>query len=177
MLNQILAGTPIWVWGILAFLLYRGFIASKDRTVSLKSLCIMPLVMLGLSIQGMLTNFGLTTLAWTSWGLAYLVVTAIAWKSVSAKDLRILKAQSQIYLRGSWLPLILMMAIFIIKYSINVMLSIDPQRQTQTLFITAVGLVFGILNGMFMGKMLGILVMYAQTKQLPAHSPIHIGRV
>ena len=33
MIQQIVSHTPVYVWALLAFLLYRGYLASRDREV------------------------------------------------------------------------------------------------------------------------------------------------
>jgi hypothetical protein len=48
--------TPIYVWALLAFLLYRGYLASKDREMSLFKVALIPLVMLGLALAGIRTD-------------------------------------------------------------------------------------------------------------------------
>jgi len=60
MLRQIIVNTPIWVWGLLAFLIYRGFISSVDREIPLKRVLIIPLIMLALSVQDIVSTFGLS---------------------------------------------------------------------------------------------------------------------
>jgi hypothetical protein len=60
---QLLSHTPLYVWAILAFLVYRGTAAMRDREVEFRKLCIIPLVMLGLSLQDMSAKFGLDGLA------------------------------------------------------------------------------------------------------------------
>ena len=52
MLAQIILNTPVWVWALLMFLIYRGILASADREISLKKTFIIPVVMLALSVQG-----------------------------------------------------------------------------------------------------------------------------
>ncbi|MEB0029580.1 hypothetical protein QN372_02360 [Undibacterium sp. RTI2.1] len=174
MLSQIITHTPLWVWAILGFLIYRGVIASKDRVVSLKSICIIPIVMLGLSLQGMLSNFGIRPLALVSWGLSYILVTALTWKLSKSTTVSVMRAESKVHLTGSWVPLALMMAIFMIKYCVNVMLAIDTHWKTESLFVIICCVLFGILNGVFMGKMLAIVQRYkeenAPTAQRSAQS-------
>jgi hypothetical protein len=67
MLQQILSHTPAYVWAILAFLVYRGVIASLDREVALKKLFIIPAVMLALSLHDLAGKFGFTSLSVPAW--------------------------------------------------------------------------------------------------------------
>lgn len=72
MLKQILLNTPLWVWAILAFLIYRGIVAAADREIPFNRIFIIPLVMLGLSLHGIASAFGSGTdiaLTWASFAL------------------------------------------------------------------------------------------------------------
>ncbi|MCU6434811.1 hypothetical protein LPB67_13625 [Undibacterium sp. Jales W-56] len=164
MFSQIIAHTPVWVWALLSFLIYRGVMASRDRNVKLPAVVILPLVMLLLSLQGIVSGFGITLLTLTSWGTACILSAYFAWKSVSTHMVKIEVDQAQIFLRGSWAPMGLMLTIFIIKYAVNVMLSIQPQWQNEASFIAATCLIYGFLNGLLLGKMLRIIFMYKQSK-------------
>ena len=41
-MQQIILRTPLWVWVLLAFLVYRGMLASVNRETSLKKAFIIP---------------------------------------------------------------------------------------------------------------------------------------
>jgi hypothetical protein len=58
MLQQILINTPIWVWALLAFLIYRGVLMSRDRQVTLRATFICS-AYVGPSLQGLIQHFGI----------------------------------------------------------------------------------------------------------------------
>ena len=70
MLIQILTRTPLYVWAILAFLVYRGMAAMRDRDVEVRKLVMIPAVMLVLSLQDISTKFGLGGWALAAWAAA-----------------------------------------------------------------------------------------------------------
>lgn len=162
MLNQIITNTPTYVWAILAFLMYRGFKATMDRELEIRAVVIIPLVMLALSVQGISSGFGVEPLVIASWLLAMLLGAAISWSRVNQNNVRILKDKNLVFYRGSWAPLIMMMAIFVIKYVVNVALHVNPALHTDTLFVLMSTALFGIFNGLFLGRMLRVLIMYQQ---------------
>jgi hypothetical protein len=53
MLQQIIIHTPLWVWAILVFLVYRGWSASVDRESPLFKVALIPLLLLALSLHGL----------------------------------------------------------------------------------------------------------------------------
>jgi hypothetical protein len=55
--------------------------------------------------------------------------------------------------RGSVMPLILMLAIFLTKYITSVVLVIQPQLAHQLAVAGAICLVFGVFNGVLLGRL------------------------
>jgi hypothetical protein len=161
-LNLVISHTPLWVWAILCFLIYRGIVASKDRTVNITSASIIPIVMLGLSLQGIVSAVGHSAFVLLSWLLSLLVFTFIFWKLGNKSNISACNSEDKILLKGSWLPLILMMGIFCTKYVINVALAIQPQLHQNFGFIVIVCVLFGVMNGLFVGKLLQIIALYKQ---------------
>ncbi|HTD04808.1 MAG TPA: DUF6622 family protein [Undibacterium sp.] len=162
MLQQIIIHTPIWVWAILAFLIYRGVLASKDRELGLRAIFVIPLVMLALSMQGIAGSFGFNSVSAGNWLAGVLAGSALSWKLVNERNVTILPHKPGVLYRGSWGPMLLMMAIFLIKYCVNVMVAMNGQLHRDTVFVALVCLAYGLCNGLFLGKMLRVLAMYKQ---------------
>ncbi len=160
MLQQIISHTPVYVWAILAFLVYRGVIASKNREIKLGRLFIIPAAMLGLSLQGIYTTFGPSGTAMQAWVLgATLAALAAFVLSASTRDIAH-PARGTIAVRGSWLPLALMLAIFFTKYAVAVALSVSASLPREPLFASVVCTLYGAFNGIFIGSLLRSLVLY-----------------
>lgn len=164
MLNQIISNTPTYVWAILAFLMYRGFKSAIDRELSIRAVIIIPVVMLALSVQGILSGFGVQPLVLASWGLAMLAGAVLSWNAVNQSNVRILADKNMVFYRGSWGPMIMMMSIFVLKYIVNVALHVAPELHTNMMFAIVSTALFGIFSGLFLGKMLRVLLMFQQAK-------------
>jgi hypothetical protein len=152
MLIHIVSHTPIHVWAILAFLVYRGMAASRDREVELRKLCIIPVVMLVLSLQDIAAKFGLAGIALAAWiaGVALALAPVLLF---GADRIAAGSAPGTVRVRGSWMPLALMMAVFFTKYAASVMLAVFPQAHQNTLAAGAVCVLFGLFNGVFLGRL------------------------
>lgn len=152
MLIHIVSHTPIHVWAILAFLVYRGMVASRDREVELRKLCIIPVVMLVLSLQDIAAKFGLDGIALAAWiaGVALALAPVLLF---SADRIAAGSAPGTVRVRGSWMPLALMMAVFFTKYAASAMLAVFPQAHQNTLAAGAVCVLFGLFNGVFLGRL------------------------
>lgn len=155
MLPQILNHTPTYVWAILAFLLYRGVAASRDRVLSYRSAFIIPGVMLALGWQSVANGFGMETPAGAAWLLGMLAGAALAW--LRSGPVTVDRAAGTVMQRGSWMPLALMLAIFCSKYAVAVALSIAPALRGDLRFALPVCLGFGLFNGVFLGRLLRIV--------------------
>lgn len=166
MLQQILINTPIWVWALLAFLIYRGVLASIGRETGIRRLFIIPLAMLALSIHGIATSFGAASgvlpvlSVWSTWLAAAVAGTALAWTLFSLDSVSVYPERGTVFQEGSWMPLMLMMSIFMMKYALNVVLHVAPQVTQDSGFVIAVCMLYGLFNGIFIGRLLRILAIY-----------------
>ncbi|MBC3813215.1 DUF6622 family protein [Undibacterium aquatile] len=164
MLQQILINTPIWVWALLAFLIYRGVLMSRDRQVTLRATFILPLLMLGLSLQGLIQHFGIRFESVGLWLLSAVCVSILNAAFFGKNSVRVV-SEKLIQLQGSWMPLILMMLIFFLKYCENIAVVVQPELRSNIGFISVCSISFGIMNGLFLGKLLRVLSLLTKHKQ------------
>jgi hypothetical protein len=136
----------------LAFLLYRGYLASKDREMSLFKVALIPLVMLGLALAGIRTDGVLGEAVWAVWALGVAVSASLIWK-LSTRDIAVNRAAGTVLQRGSWMSMGLMVAIFVTKYAVAVLSAIRPELAHSLAFAAGVTLLFGVFNGLFLGRL------------------------
>lgn len=170
MFTQIITNTPTWVWILLAGLIALGYSQSKDRVVSFKRLVILPIVMVLMSANSMAQTFGLVSVA----SLAWLVILAVAARRIAASALfatgsRYDEASDSIQVRGSWLPLFLILAIFIGKYLVAIVSHINPQLSSNSAFGVACAVYFGGLSAVFLGRAMTYLAMRRQNRVQAQH--------
>jgi hypothetical protein len=164
MLIQILSHTPLYVWAILAFLVQRGLTAMRDRDVEVRRLVLIPAVMLVLSLQDMNAKFGLGGWALAAWAIGAAGMALLAGLA-GASRIEAGTMPGWVRVRGSGLPLVMMMAVFFTKYVASVTLSVAPQLRHDTVFACAVCVLFGVFNGWFVGRLVRDLASY---RMLPA---------
>ena len=152
MIQQIISHTPIYVWALLAFLVYRGWLASKDRETSLLKVALIPLVMLGLAVSGIRADGALGEAVWAVWAAGAAFSGALIW-NFSTREICVDRAAGTISQRGSWMPLGLMLAIFATKYSVAVLSAFHPELAHSLLFSAAITLLYGVFNGLFLGRL------------------------
>jgi hypothetical protein len=152
MIQQIVSHTPVYVWALLGFLLYRGYLASRDREVSLQKLAVIPVVMLALSVSSISANGALGSGVWGVWAVGVLAGMALVWR-LSSGDIAIDRPAGTIHQRGSWLPLALMVAIFFTKYTVAVVSAMHPELPHTLPFAVGVTALYGVFNGVFLGRL------------------------
>ncbi len=157
MIAQILGNTPLWVWGLLAALVAMGLSQTRARRAGLARVTLMPLGLVAFSVTGLAGDFGATPAVLGTWlataALAMLAVT----QTPLAAGVRYDAAQRQFELPGSWVPMVLIMAIFLIKYAVGVSLGFNPALRADTGFAMAVAALSGLSSGVFAGRTVRLL--------------------
>ena len=165
MITQILTNTPLRVWVVLALLIWRGIAAGKTREIGLRQAFILPVLMLMLSLQGIVSAFGasaLGPLCWLAGGALMAVLRGRMTNDVTADPMR-----GTVRVPGSWIPLTLMMAIFLTKYVVSIILIMHPAYRTDSAFVAMICLLYGVFSGLFFGNLLRILSAYRATPGNP----------
>ena len=152
MLIQILTHTPVYVWAILALLVFRGVAAARDREMDIKKLFIIPIIMLVLSLQDVRAKFGVDLLPLSVWLAGAAGTLLLVWQ-FGGERVTLGAATGSVRVRGSWAPLAMMMAIFITKYVTSVSMAMQPHLAQNVLFSLVVCAMFGAFNGYFLGRL------------------------
>lgn len=156
MIVEILRRTPLWVWPLFLLLLYLGYAQTRMRPVPVARLAVLPVVMPGLSLFGMLSVFGANAIALGCW-LAALLATVACVRAVGAPRGAVWSSDTgKFVVPGSWWPLVLIMAIFFTRYAVAVALAMNPSLPQLTPFTVVVSLTYGLPSGFFIGRALNI---------------------
>jgi hypothetical protein len=155
-LLQILSRTPLWVWGVVVALALLGYSQSNERTITRGKLLLLPAAMLCLSLLGVISSFGLNFLPVAAWALGLAPVAAFGARLVSPRNVEYLAASASFRVPGSWLPLALMMAIFLIKYAIGFASARGLSVVSVPAFIGIAAFLLGSLSGAFVARAIGI---------------------
>jgi hypothetical protein len=106
--------------------------------------------------------------------LKALVVFALIGRRLPAPSGTHWQARTQrLHLPGSWLPLLLIVTIFTLRYAANVGSVLHPEWRGQWQVQVPLALVFGALSGVFLGRALGLLRL---TRPLQATIAAHASR-
>jgi hypothetical protein len=155
MLGGVVANTPRLIWVLLAGLIVLGLSQRKDRDVTLRRVTITPLAMVAFSLWGTVTAFaaspqlGQAMLAWT--GAAACALALIApWPAPRGTGYDAISRRYQV--PGSWLPLLLILGIFLAKYVSGVDLAMQPSLALDSQYALTVSALSGAFSGIFAGR-------------------------
>ena len=157
MLIEILKRTPSWVFVLFFVLLAFGYYQSKDRVVNRNKVTILPAVMVVLSFYGVLSAFGSTPFALSSWLAGVAITVYLGLKFANSSGVSFATETRSFSVPGSWLPLALMMAIFFTKYAVGVILARKFPIAGELAFIGSISLIYGLLSGVFLARAVAIL--------------------
>lgn len=157
MIIEIIKHTPIWVFILFLVLLGAGIQQSRQREVKKWILWLLPAGMVCLSYFGVSSGFGdnvLLSLFWVIGLGTCIALFGFVWPIGAAT---FLSERNKFLVEGSWLPLLLMMAIFFIKYAVAVSKSLAIPVVATKEFAYVCVVVYGALSGVFVARALSIL--------------------
>lgn len=157
MIAQILINTPLWVWGLLAGLLVLGFSQTRSRTVGLARIILLPLSLGAFSLYGTISAFGASPAVLGSWFATAIVLVLVVTQLPLPAGARYDGATRQFQLPGSWVPMALIMAIFLTKYAVGVSLMLHPELKVHANFSLAIGTLYGVFSGIFAGRAIRLI--------------------
>ncbi len=174
-LPSILGRTPTWVWGLLAALIALGVSQVFNRRARFARVAVLPVAMAGLSVLSLVSALGasghepVALLAWLA-AAALSAGAAMAWRSSAPAGTRFDPASRRFDMPGSWVPLLLILAIFFTRYTIAIELAMQPDLVHNAGFAWALAAVYGLFNGIFAARALRLWRLKALT------TPTHPGQ-
>lgn len=157
MIINILSHTPVWVGGLLAALVALGFSQTRQRHVARWRLLMLPLVLLGLGLWSMAPSFIALPLSALVWLAAFGAGAALLASRPAPAAATWLPAEQRLRLPGSWLPMLLMLVVFVFRYGANVGMAFNPGWRHAPELLLPLALLYGGCSGLFLGRALALL--------------------
>jgi len=149
MLLQIILGTPLRIWILLAGLIGLGLTQVRDRTIGSLRAALLPAVLVVVSLAGVISSFGASVLAVAAWAVGLGAAISAGPRALPPLRARWQAASDSLRVAGSWWPMLLIVALFLVKYAAGVSLALRPGLVSDGGFVVAFGLVFGVFSGLF----------------------------
>ncbi|MGX1098206.1 DUF6622 family protein [Amorphus sp. MBR-141] len=170
-------GTPWWVWLLLAYLIFVGWLRSKTRVAPLWKIFILPAVILVLefgSVQHLMDGQAVRILAWVG-GLAVGILVGLL--VVRTIRIRADRPRGLVEVPGSWSYLAALLLIFAIKYYFGYRMAVDPDSMARTGWVMTQLAITGALAGWLVGRAGGILWKYLRAPHSDLAAPATAPRV
>ncbi len=153
---QILTNTPVWVFALFFVLVYFGFKQSRSRMVKRRVAYLLPAGMVALSLAGISSSFSLGLETLTLWlaGVSLIAFTVFRFFPLANASYDTLS--KRFHLAGSWVPLLVMMAIFFTKYAVAVMQGMHSALVELPYFMSALCFCYGCYSGYFVSRALSL---------------------
>ena len=168
---QIITHTPFWVWGLLTALVALGLWQRRERRVRPFQLLLLPAGLMALGLWSMAPGFVAQPLSAVIWLVA---VTGAGWLGLQLPRpgaARWLPATGQLQLPGSWVPMVIILSIFSLRYASGVTLALHPHWRDLATVQWPLALVFGLLSGVFLGRALGLFQLTRPAMPTPSAAP------
>lgn len=156
-LLSILAGTPLYVWLLLAALIALGASQLRRRELAPARVLLVPLILMAWSGAGAAANFGWHAQPVLAWLAGVAVAVPLARHVLPRPRAAWLADAGRYRVEGSPWPLVLIVGIFLLKYVAGVALAIHPAFATQPSFALGFSAAFGLFAGIFATRNLSVL--------------------
>lgn len=140
--------TPIWVWVLYAGLLFLGFQRTRDSTVPLFRVLLLPLVVTVLAIVSFV-GAGLGGLPAMLVGLA--IGNAAGWRQERV-GATVRLAGGRVWLRADWWSFVQLTLVLVFRYATNVISAMNPALDANPVWHHGTLAISAALSGLFIGR-------------------------
>ena len=137
-LFQIVTNTPLWVWPLMAFVLWLGVQGLRPRVIPWWRLAILPMVGLATSLGGIAQSANPVWAA-TGWALALLAFLPLGWAFGQNRPVRLRPEDGRLEIAGGWFALAFGVSIFAVRYAMGVLFGVLPALRGEAFWISPVG--------------------------------------
>jgi hypothetical protein len=118
----------------------------------LKRITLMPMVMIGLSLFGTMSVFGSDPKILLVWLCAGVLTSLLVLQKASTATTHYDATSKLFTLPGSWVPLALIIGIFITKYVVGIMTAMQPNLAHELSFSLSCATLYGAFSGIFLAR-------------------------
>ncbi|MEK3785429.1 DUF6622 family protein [Paenibacillus sp. FSL K6-1230] len=147
---EVIRQTPLYIWFLLAFLIVRGLRSAKDGVLSIPKMVIVPVIFMLWGLETIFTRFEHLGVALVGY-LFFAALGTLVGNALYAKYRTIYQKEQRFYRSGTYLPLIVILMNFVVKYALNVSVILDSSLYGNLVFTVLYCLFSGVSVGLFIG--------------------------
>ena len=153
---QILTHTPVWVFPLLAYLIWLGIKAMRPRTVTIWRSLIVPAIFIMWGLSRLFSRQQDVTWPLVCWLAAAAILLAVG--LLTARPIELDHTTGEIKRPGSAVPLIRNITVFALQYTVAVIAAVDPHDATMAAIVGRA--ISGGTTGYFLGRTIALLRQY-----------------
>jgi hypothetical protein len=134
-----------------------GFSQTRQRKLAPWRLLMLPLVLLGLGLWSITPGFMVFPLAALIWLAALCTGVALLANRPTLAGAVWRPSEHRLQVPGSWIPMLLILVVFSLRYAANVGMAINPDWRNEPWVLLSLALLYGGLSGLFLGRALALL--------------------
>ncbi len=153
--SSILSHVPLWVPLLLLLLIAIGLLQRRSRAVHPLVTDVVAVALLALSIIGVQQAFGLKPESVIAWIVGVGLAQVLGGRFFGADGLT-LADSSKVHVPGSWVPMVLMMGIFALRFVVGAAQGAGLAFAFTTAFVVIISFALGVCSGGFLARALAI---------------------
>lgn len=169
MIKEVLIRTPLWVWILLFILIKRGIAISQERPINLSKMFLVPVIFMMWGLEKIISQFshlGYCLISYTIFILPGILIGYLLYKKYQIY----FKQETVIFRKKCYLPLIIILINFFVKYLLNVNLEVSSSSYDDIAFNVMYSAISGLSVGLFFGGILYTFYMQSKLKNITLQS-------
>ncbi|PEU05005.1 DUF6622 family protein [Bacillus cereus] len=169
MIKEVLIRTPLWVWILLFILIKRGIAISQERPINLSKMFLVPVIFMMWGLEKIINKFshlGYCLISYTIFILPGILIGYLLYKKYQIY----FKQDTVIFKKKCYLPLIIILINFFVKYLLNVTLEVSSSFYDDIAFNVMYSAISGLSVGLFFGGILYTFYMQSKLKNITLQS-------
>ncbi|HDR8156263.1 TPA: hypothetical protein QC057_005361 [Bacillus cereus] len=169
MIKEVLIRTPLWVWILLFILIKRGIAISQERPINLSKMFLVPVIFMMWGLEKIINKFshlGYCLISYTIFILPGILIGYLLYKKYQIY----FKQDTVIFRKKCYLPLIIILINFFVKYLLNVTLEVSSSSYDDIAFNVMYSAISGLSVGLFFGGILYTFYMQSKLKNITLQS-------
>lgn len=149
MIKEVLIRTPLWVWILLFILIKRGIAISQERPINLSKMFLVPVIFMMWGLEKIINKFshlGYCLISYTIFILPGILIGYLLYKKYQIY----FKQDTVIFRKKCYLPLIIILINFFVKYLLNVTLEVSSSFYDDIAFNVMYSAISGLSVGLFL---------------------------
>ena len=162
---KIITAIPWYIWLLFVYVILRGVKALKSQTVSIKKICLIPLIFLGMGISGMIKqNLPFEYVA--IWIGLFAIAAYVIWRRTEPLKVVCDRQKGLIQLPGNWTTLILLLSIFISRFTFGFLSATHPELKGFIIFNLIDLSISGTVCGISFGRLVALLMKFFKSSHV-----------